>query len=780
MISNLKKQEIEIEEVTETIYENINKYRADLRFSLPEMKRVLDDLLHEHYSDTRHLVRELGEVHPMAILWEQRVEETVKVVNGALYLIRITMRNFEEDLDAWQESSSTDGTLTATQVHAAEVGAASLLQADTALRPQDAPSEGGQQREKAQPVAGLQAADATQLANQVHVNTTIEASCASPHSPVGKVASGGHPATLEVAPRLQTAADVAQFNNRTAGTTPPAAKQVVATTVNPTELVGISASHRGQGSSRQSSTETALRYCEEDNKSGELHVEAQAAASDTMQPALDQVYICSVKYNDAAYNLPVGYVTSGPQAAQQAESGEPHEEEHAAETETVQPALDQAAPAEAAAADTIKPAVVQVIVCSIELDDAASNLPVGYVPSGGTSRVDTGTATTHEDAPACALLSGVEHEASRAAGSLTATQVQAAEVGTASRLQADTALRPQVAPPEDGQQYEEAQPVAGLQAADATQQDTPRTAGTKPPAAEQVTMTTVISTELVGSSASQNGQGSPRQSSTETGHEAKSADTTKLKVKDESYNTKDTASDSPIGKPVPPTTLPSSGTALGLLDTLLARSRTVQRKLDRMTIPPANVKTVLARGPSMPAGQPVAILDKCLAQSQLLLQKMDKLSAKAKAKSLIPTLNAEVVLPTSPRQEQKVPTPQAQAALLASQQEVYQFPPLQAEVLPASQQEKYQCPILQAEVVLPASQQEEYQCPILQAEVVLPASQQEVYQFPILQTEVLPASQQEEYQCPILQEELVLSTSQQEEYQCPILQEELVLSTHSS
>ena len=777
MISNLKKQEIEIEEVTETIYENINKYRADLRFSLPEMKRVLDDLLHEHYSDTRHLVRELGEVHPMAILWEQRVEETVKVVNGALYLIRITMRNFEEDLDAWQESSSTDGTLTATQVHAAEVGAASLLQADTALRPQDAPSEGGQQREKAQPVAGLQAADATQLANQVHVNTTIEASCASPHSPVGKVASGGHPATLEVAPRFQPAADVAQFNNRTAGTTPPAAKQVVATTVNPTELVGISASHRGQGSSRQSSTETALRYCEEDNKSGELHVEAQAAASDTMQPALDQVYICSVKYNDAAYNLPVGYVTSGPQAAQQAESGEPHEEEHAAETETVQPALDQAAPAEAAAADTIKPAVVQVIVCSIELDDAASNLPVGYVPSGGTSRVDTGTATTHEDAPACALLSGVEHEASRAAGSLTATQVQAAEVGTASRLQADTALRPQVAPPEDGQQYEEAQPVAGLQAADATQQDTPRTAGTKPPAAEQVTMTTVISTELVGSSASQNGQGSPRQSSTETGHEAKSADTTKLKVKDESYNTKDTASDSPIGKPVPPTTLPSSGTALGLLDTLLARSRTVQRKLDRMTIPPADVKTVLARGPSMPAGQPVAILDKCLAQSQLLLQKMDKLSAKAKAKSLIPTLNAEVVLPTSPRQEQKVPTPQAQAALLASQQEVYQFPPLQAEVLPASQQEKYQCPILQAEVVLPASQQEEYQCPILQAEVVLPASQQEVYQFPILQTEVLPASQQEEYQCPILQEELVLSTSQQEEHQLPTLQAKLVLST---
>ena len=806
MISRMQQQELEIQGVIGTIYANIDQLcRSELVVCLPKLHKSLSSLLGKHFHSTKHLRRKLGEDHPMATMWRQRVDEVHEEANEAIRCLSIVLRNYNDDW--WWATDEIEDNTSAQAVAASELrvaedvlpaalqvqvtvkgndaaanlpigGVATVINtadADTATRSQDA--QGGQQREKAQPVAGLQAADATQLANQVHVNTTIEASCASPHSPVGKVASGGHPATLEVAPRFQPAADVAQFNNRTAGTTPPAAKQVVATTVNPTELVGISASHRGQGSTRQSSTETALRYCEENNKSGELHVEAQAAASDTMQPALDQVYICSVKYNDAAYNLPVGYVTSGPQAAQQAESGEPHEEEHAAETETVQPALDQAAPAEAAAADTIKPAVVQVIVCSIELDDAASNLPVGYVPSGGTSRVDTGTATTHEDAPACALLSGVEHEASRAAGSLTATQVQAAEVGTASKLQADTALRPRVAPPEDGQQYEEAQPVAGLQAADATQQDTPRTAGTKPPAAEQVTMTTVISTELVGSSASQNGQGSPRQSSTETGHEAKSADTTKLKVKDESYNTKDTASDSPIGKPVPPTTLPSSGTALGLLDTLLARSRTVQRKLDRMTIPPADVKTVLARGPSMPAGQPVAILDKCLAQSQLLLQKMDKLSAKAKAKSLIPTLNAEVVLPTSPRQEQKVPTPQAQAALLASQQEVYQFPPLQAEILPAGQQEKYQCPILQAEVVLPASQQEEYQCPILQTEVVLPAGQQEVYQFPILQTEVLPASQQEEYQCPILQEELVLSTSQQEEHQLPTLKAKLVLST---
>ena len=139
---------------------------------------------------------------------------------------------------------------------------------------------------------------------------------------------------------------------------------------------------------------------------------------------------------------------------------------------------------------------------------------------------------------------------------------------------------------------------------------------TTPTVEKQVAATTVIPTELVGSSASHRGQVSSRQSSTKTGQEAESADTT-LKVKVESCNTKDTASDSPLGEPAPPTTLPSSDTAIGLLDALLDRSRTVQRKLDRMTIPPAggppDVKTGLARGPCIPAGRPVPILDKCLA-----------------------------------------------------------------------------------------------------------------------------------------------------------------------
>ena len=53
--------------------------------------------------------------------------------------------------------------------------------------------------------------------------------------------------------------------------------------------------------------------------------------------------------------------------------------------------------AQAAAADTIQPAAVQVQVCSVEFKDAASNLPVGNVASGGT--VDADTATRTQAAP---------------------------------------------------------------------------------------------------------------------------------------------------------------------------------------------------------------------------------------------------------------------------------------------------------------------------------------------------------------------------------------------
>ena len=60
---------------------------------------------------------------------------------------------------------------------------------------------------------------------QVQVNVSEDDDVA-PNIPVGKMTSGGHPAPVEVAPRLQTAAEVAKFSYRTTCTTPPAINQV--------------------------------------------------------------------------------------------------------------------------------------------------------------------------------------------------------------------------------------------------------------------------------------------------------------------------------------------------------------------------------------------------------------------------------------------------------------------------------------------------------------------------------------------------------------------------
>ena len=126
------------------------------------------------------------------------------------------MRNFEEDLDDWQEASRAAGTLTVTQVQVAE---------------------GGQQ-----PVAGLQAADAT------------------------------HPAPV------QEAADIYETTDVTGG--------------RPRSLAGLS-------------TEASPV---------KLH------QADTIQPASVQVNVCSVELDDAASNSPVGNVASGRRHSHQTRS----------------------------------------------------------------------------------------------------------------------------------------------------------------------------------------------------------------------------------------------------------------------------------------------------------------------------------------------------------------------------------------------------------------------------------------------------------------------------
>ena len=126
------------------------------------------------------------------------------------------------------------------------------------------PAEGGQQREDEQPEAELQTA-VTEYNMQPAVvqfwpdSSSSTAGTMPPAAKtVGNTASGGQPAPVKVASRHQIAAEVAEFSNRTAGTTTPtpAEQHVVSTSVIPTELVGDSISLRGKGFSRKSSAET--------------------------------------------------------------------------------------------------------------------------------------------------------------------------------------------------------------------------------------------------------------------------------------------------------------------------------------------------------------------------------------------------------------------------------------------------------------------------------------------------------------------------------------------
>ena len=165
--------------------------------------------------------------------------------------------------------------------------------------------------------------------------------------------------------------------------------------------------------------------------------EAEVATADSMQPAKVQVKVCSVKVNDAAYNLPAGDVASGGITGDADTASRPQN----APAEDGQQLED--------AADAMQPAKGQVKVWSVKVNDAAYDLPTGDVASGGI----TGDA--------------------------------------------DPASRPQDAPAEGGQQREDEQPVAELQTAVTEYNMQPAvvqfcpdssssTAGTMPPAAKTV------------------------------------------------------------------------------------------------------------------------------------------------------------------------------------------------------------------------------------------------------------------------------------------------------
>ena len=98
MTNILRQQELEIREVIDTIHENINQQRSDLRFCLPELREVLIDLMQEHYSDNDHLANELGVAHEIVLYWDLRLDQLVDEAHEAIQMTDIMLGN-DKDLD---------------------------------------------------------------------------------------------------------------------------------------------------------------------------------------------------------------------------------------------------------------------------------------------------------------------------------------------------------------------------------------------------------------------------------------------------------------------------------------------------------------------------------------------------------------------------------------------------------------------------------------------------------------------------------------------------------
>ena len=98
MISILKQQESEVEEVIATIHDNLNQFcRSELRYSILELRGILVGLLQEHLQGTKHLENLLGADHPVAMSWTQREDLLWEEANEAIHLSNIVLRNYEDD-----------------------------------------------------------------------------------------------------------------------------------------------------------------------------------------------------------------------------------------------------------------------------------------------------------------------------------------------------------------------------------------------------------------------------------------------------------------------------------------------------------------------------------------------------------------------------------------------------------------------------------------------------------------------------------------------------------
>ena len=99
----LKTQRLEIEEVIETIQDNITQWRSDLEVCIPELKRILYDLMEDHFDFIKHLASMLGGEHPMIRIINKDSEHLIDAANEVMYQANVILREAESNSEVYMD-----------------------------------------------------------------------------------------------------------------------------------------------------------------------------------------------------------------------------------------------------------------------------------------------------------------------------------------------------------------------------------------------------------------------------------------------------------------------------------------------------------------------------------------------------------------------------------------------------------------------------------------------------------------------------------------------------
>ena len=99
----LKTQRHEIEEVIETIQDNITQWRSDLEVCIPELKRILYDLMEDHFDFIKHLASMLGGEHPVIRIINKDSEHLIDAANEVMYQANVILREAECNSEVYMD-----------------------------------------------------------------------------------------------------------------------------------------------------------------------------------------------------------------------------------------------------------------------------------------------------------------------------------------------------------------------------------------------------------------------------------------------------------------------------------------------------------------------------------------------------------------------------------------------------------------------------------------------------------------------------------------------------